>query len=149
VQTGSQRTRGLELGLQGNISRDWKVIGGYAYQDAEVTKATTSAPAGAQVAQVPRNTFSLWNHYRFSQKWRAGLGLIHRTDMFAAIDNRVVLPGYTRADAALFYSLTEKLNVQVNVENIFNTKFYVNADSNDNITPGKPRAARVGLSWTF
>ena len=149
VQTGSQRTKGVEIGLQGNVTRDWKLIGGYAYQDAFVTRATASAAAGARVAQVPRNTFSLWNHYRFSTKWRAGLGLIRRSDMFAAIDNKVVLPGYTRADAAVFYSLTEKLNLQLNVENILNTKFFVNADSNDNITPGQPRAARVGLSWTF
>ena len=149
VQTGSQRTKGVEVGIQGNISRDWKLIGGYAYQDAVVTRATSSAPAGAHVAQVPRHTFSIWNHYRFSQKLRGGLGLIRRADMFASIDNRVVLPGYTRADAAVFYSLTEKLNLQVNLENIFNSKFYVNADSNDNISPGKPRAARVGFSWTF
>ena len=33
----------------------------------------------------------------------AALGVIHRTDMFAAIDNTVTLPGYTRADAAVFF----------------------------------------------
>jgi catecholate siderophore receptor len=149
VQTGSQRTKGFELGLQGNVTRDWKVIGGYAHQDAEVTRATTSAPAGARVAQVPRHTFSLWNNYHISSKWRAGLGLLHRADMFAAIDNRVVLPGYTRADAAVFYSINEKINLQFNLENVLNTRFYVNADGNDNISPGQPRAARIGVNWTF
>src|SRR5262249_19643801 len=75
VQTGSQRTKGLELGVNGNITRDWKMIGGYAYQDASVTSATVSAPLGARVAQVPRNSFSFWNNYRFSTKWRAGVGI--------------------------------------------------------------------------
>jgi catecholate siderophore receptor len=149
VQTGSQRTRGVELGLQGDVTRDWKIIGGYAYQDAVVTSATVSAPAGAHVAQVPRHTFSLWNNYSVSRKWRAGLGLTHRSDMFAAIDNRVILPGYTRADAAVFYLLTERLGVQLNLENLFNTKYFVNANSNDNITPGQPMAARVGVNWRF
>ncbi len=101
VQTGSHRTNGFELSLNGTITRDWKILGGYSYQDAYVTSATASAARGARVAQVPRNTFSLWNNYRFSSKFGGGLGIIHRSDMFAAIDNRVVLPGYTRADAAL------------------------------------------------
>ena len=149
VQTGSQRTNGFEAGLSGTVTRDWSIMGGYSYQDAFVTSATLNAPAGARVAQVPRNTFSLWNHYRFSRKWRAGLGLIHRSDMYAAIDNRVVLPGYLRADAAVFYNFTEKLGLQANVENLFNKKYYVNADSNDNISPGYPRAARVTFNWKF
>ena len=149
VQTGSQRTNGLEAGVSGSVTRDWNIMGGYSYQNAFVTSATVNALAGARVAQVPRNTFSLWNHYRFSRKWRGGLGLIHRSDMYAAIDNRVVLPGYLRADAAVFYNFTEKLGLQANVENLFNKKYYVNADSNDNISPGYPRAARVTFNWKF
>jgi catecholate siderophore receptor len=149
VQTGSQRTNGFEAGLSGSVTRDWNIMGGYSYQNAFVTSATVNAPTGARVAQVPRNTFSLWNHYRFSRKWRAGLGLIHRSDMYAAIDNRVVLPGYLRADAAVFYNFTEKLGLQANMENLFNKKYYVNADSNDNISPGYPRAARVTFNWKF
>jgi catecholate siderophore receptor len=105
VQTGSQRSNGFEIGLSGNFTRDWKLMGGYAYQEARVTSATSAAPRGAQVAQVPRNTFSLWNNYRFTSKWAAGLGIIHRSDMYAAIDNRVILPGYTRADAAVYYTI--------------------------------------------
>ena len=149
VQTGSQRTNGFEVGANGNITRAWKVAGGYSYQDAFVTSATTAALAGAQVAQVPHNTFSLWNNYQILPKLGAGLGILNRTDMFAAIDNTVTLPGYTRADAALFYSITETVRLQVNVENVFNRKYYLNADGNNNITPGFPRAVRVGLVARF
>jgi len=149
VQTGSQRTNGFELGINGNVTRDWKVFGGYAYQDATVTRATTAAARGARVAQVPRNTLSFWNHYRFLTKWGVGVGLIHRSDMFAAIDNRVVLPGYTRADAAVYYSISEKMSVQVNLENLLNKKYFVNADSNDNISPGAPILGRVVFRCRF
>ncbi|MDQ5844426.1 MAG: TonB-dependent siderophore receptor [Acidobacteriota bacterium] len=149
VQTGSQRTSGFELGLNGAITRDWKIAAGYSYQDAHVTSATTAAPRGAGVAQVPRNTMSVWNNYRVSRKLGVGMGIIHRSDMFAAIDNKVVLPGYTRADAAVFYSFNEKLGLQANIENLFGTKYFINADSNDNISPGSPRAVRLGLRWKF
>ncbi|HKO60207.1 MAG TPA: TonB-dependent siderophore receptor [Pyrinomonadaceae bacterium] len=149
VQTGSQRNNGFELSLNGSITRHWKVLGGYTYQDSYVSSATTSAAQGARVAQVPRNTFSLWNNYRFSSKFGGGLGIIHRSDMFAGIDNRVVLPGYTRADAAFYFNATERVSLQANFENVFDTGYFVNAHSNDNISPGAPRSVRVGLNWRF
>jgi len=69
--------------------------------------------------------------------------------MFAAIDNTVVLPSYTRADAAVFFSLTERLRLQANVENLFDRRYYINADGNDNISPGFPRSLRAGLTARF
>ena len=149
VQTGSQRTNGVEIGANGSVTRKWKIAGGYAYQDAFVTSATTPRRAGAQVAQVPHNTFSLWNNYQIHPRLGAGLGILNRSDMFAAIDNTVILPSYTRADAAVFFSLTERMRLQVNVENLFDRKYYINADSNTNISPGFSRAIRVGLIARF
>ena len=57
----------------------------------------------------------------------------------------MTLPGYTRADAAVFYSLTERWRLQANLENLLDKKYYLNADSNTNISPGSPRALRVGF----
>ena len=149
LQTGSQRTNGYELGLNGRITSAWDVAGGYAYQDAFVTSATTAAQPGARVGQVPHHTISLWNHYRFHPRVSTGLGVLYRSDMFATIDNTVTLPGYARADAAVFYMLTNHVRVQANVENVFNKRYYVNADSNTNISPGFPRTLRVGLTTMF
>jgi catecholate siderophore receptor len=149
VQTGSTRTSGYELGLNGSVTRDWRIAGGYAHQDASITSDTIAAHAGARVAQVPRHTFSLWNNYQVSSRLGAGLGIVHRSDMFAAVDNMVTLPGYTRADAAVFFALTEKMRLQANVENLFDGKYYVNADGNNNISPGSPRAIRIGLTARF
>jgi catecholate siderophore receptor len=149
VQTGSQRTNGFEFGINGRVTRAWKIAGGYAHQDAFVTNATAAAQAGARVAQVPRHTFSLWNSYQFMSRVGAGLGIIRRTDMFAAIDDTVVLPGYTRADAAVFFSLSERTRLQMNIENLFDRTYFVNADSNTNISPGSPRAIRVALTAGF
>jgi catecholate siderophore receptor len=69
--------------------------------------------------------------------------------MFAAIDNTVMLPGYTRADAAAFFSLARRVRLQANVENLFDTLYYVNADNNTNISPGFPRTLRIGLTTLF
>lgn len=149
VQTGSQRTNGYEIGLNGVITRAWRLAGGYAYQDAFITSATTAARAGAQVAQVPHHSFSLWNNYQISSRLAAGLGVINREDMFAAVDNTVTLSGYVRADAAVYFALTERLRLQANIENLFDRKYYINADGNNNITPGSSRAIRVALTARF
>jgi catecholate siderophore receptor len=149
VQTGSQRTNGFELGLNGSVTRAWRIAGGYAYQDAYVTSATIAARAGAQVAQVPHHTFSLWNNYQFAPQWGAGVGILRRSDMFAAIDNTVKLDGYTRVDAAVYFSASRQWRVQANVENLFDADYYINADSNTNISPGFSRALRVALTTTF
>jgi len=149
IQTGGTRTNGFEIGLNGNLTRAWSIAGGYAYQDAFISSATTAALAGQQVGQVPHHTFSLWNNYQVTRRVGAGLGILHRSDMFAAVDNTVTLPGYIRADAAVFYSLTERWRLQANLENLFDKKYYLNADSNTNISPGSPRALRVGLTARF
>jgi catecholate siderophore receptor len=149
IQTGSTRTNGFEIGINGSLTHAWSIAGGYAYQDAFISSATTAALAGQQVGQVPHHTFSLWNNYQIRPKLGAGLGLLYRSDMFAAVDNTVTLPGYTRADAAVFYSLTERWRLQANLENLLDKTYYLNADNNTNISPGSPRALRVGLTARF
>jgi catecholate siderophore receptor len=149
IQTGSQRTNGYEVGANGHVAPQWQIAGGYAYQNAFITSATTSAALGATVAQVPHHALSLWNRYQFAPRAGAGLGVIYRSDMFASIDNTVTLPSYVRTDAAVFFSLTPRLRLQANIENLFNASYYVNADSNTNISPGSPRALRVALTTRF
>ncbi|HYJ91467.1 MAG TPA: TonB-dependent siderophore receptor [Pyrinomonadaceae bacterium] len=149
IQTGSQRTNGFEIGFAGSPARRWSLTGGYAYQNAFITNATASAAAGKQVAQVPHHSLSVWNKYQVTRRFAVGLGIIRRTDIFAGVDNTVVLPGYTRADAAVYYSFNERWRLQANVENFLNSRYYLNADSNTNISPGSPRAAKVSLIARF
>ncbi|MFY9476905.1 MAG: TonB-dependent siderophore receptor [Aquabacterium sp.] len=151
-----QRTDGLELTLSGNVTSAWSVVGGYAYTDAKLLADTSAVlRKGATVGQVPKNTFTLWNRYDFNRAWAGGLGVIHRTEMFASTEQsgtgatNTKLPGYTRVDAAAFYTFDEKTRVQLNVENLFDKKYYLNAYNNNNITPGSPRAFRVSLNKSF
>ena len=50
----------------------------------------------------------------------------------------------------LFRSLLRPgTRLQANVENVFDKRYYVNADSNTNISPGFRRALRVGITTAF
>lgn len=146
----AQRTRGLEIGLNGNISSKWSMAGGYAYQDGEITQSiSATALAGAALAQLPTHSLSLWNKYEFSPLIAAALGVISRSDVFTSTDNLVVLPDWTRVDGAVYYNVTSGLRAQVNIENLFGRRYYLNAHSNTNITPGSPRAIRFALTTRF
>lgn len=149
VQTGSQRSKGFELSVTGSVTPDWQVIAGYANQDAYVTSRTAAAPVGAKVALVPRNTVSLWNRYQLVPALGFGLGVIYQDEMYAAIDDTVTLPSFVRCDLAAYYSVTRYLRIQANLENLFDKKYYATAHSNNNITPGSPRAVRVTVATGF
>lgn len=150
ILVDGQRTKGIELGVNGKVTKAWSIMGGYALQKGEI-KATQSATAleGATLAQLPKHSFSLWNRYDFSPIWGVGLGVFSRSDMYASTDNTVRLPGYARLDGAIFYKINKNLRAQLNVENLTNRDYYVNAHSNNNITPGSPRAVRITLTGSF
>jgi len=149
VPTGSQRTRGFELGLMGNVTEAWQIMGGYAYQDAEITSATTNARKGATVPLVPHNTFSLWNKYQLMPRLGAALGIIYQDDMYAAVDNAVTLPSFVRLDAAVYFRISDNLFAQVNVQNLIGDEYYTTAHSNNNITPGTSRVAFMSVTANF
>jgi catecholate siderophore receptor len=142
-----QRTRGVEMSVGGSIAKRWSIVGAYAYQDGEITRSLSpSARAGARLAQLPEHSFSIWNRYDFTPAWGLGAGVIHRDEIYASTDNIVTLPSFTRVDAAVFFTINNHLQAQINIENVFDSEYYAFAHSNTNITPGSPRAIR--LSWT-
>src|SRR3990170_6290744 len=150
VLTGEQRSRGVELGLERSISDNWQVSAGYALQKAKVTESTSACPSGdCEVPLVPRHSFSLWNRYDVSGKLGVGLGLIARSKSYASIGNQVKLPGYVRADAALFYDLPRGVQAQVNVENLFGADYFPTAHNDNNIAPGAPRTVKATVRFGF
>lgn len=145
-----QFTEGVELGLAGRITDRWQVMGGYAWQSGEIT-TTQSATAieGNRLAQLPRHSASLWNRYDFNDSFGAGLGVVYRGEIYANVDNKVALPAFTRVDAAVYWTLSPSLQLQLNVENLGNTRYFASAHSNNNISPGAPRSAWVSLNFRY
>jgi catecholate siderophore receptor len=142
-----QRVQGMELGLSGKLTDAWQFMAGYAWQDSEVR--TPGAQDGNELGQVPENSFSFWNRYDFTPQWGVGLGAIHQDRVYVSTDNTVVLPGFTRFDAAVFYTVSTNMRLQLNVENLFDETYFASAHSNNNIMPASPRAVRVGLDFRF
>lgn len=142
-----QQTRGIEVSLAGEVTESWSVIASYGYLDTEVVASATAAPTEA--ANAPRHTLGLWNKVQITPDFAAAVGVIYQSARFAGTDNTVKLPGFTRVDLALFYDVSEALELQLNVENLFDETYFPNAHSNTNITPGAPLTLKVGLSASF
>jgi catecholate siderophore receptor len=149
VQTGSQRSNGYELGITGRLTPAWEVAGGFARQRAVITSTTAAAKSGTTAPLVPAAALSLWNKYQVAPRFSLAIGLTHQTGMYAAISNTVKLPAFTRVDGGIYLSLSESVGAQLNLENVFNEKYYPLANGNNNITPGSPRSMRVLLTTGF
>ncbi|MEO7712596.1 MAG: TonB-dependent siderophore receptor [Gemmatimonadaceae bacterium] len=146
VQTGAQRSTGAEFGLTGEVTSAWQIAGGFATQRAEITSTTSAAPAGRSVPLVPRRTLSLWNRYQVTSAAGVGLGVVRQASMFASIDNTVTLPAFTRVDGALFVTATPHVRLQLNVENLFDRRYYATSHGNNNILPGAPRSLKLSVT---
>ncbi len=146
VLTGGQRTSGVEVGLTGRLSKKWQAAIGYANTKAEVSSTTLTAPAGRKVAQVPRHQFSLWNRYELTDRLGLGFGLYHQSKQFTTISNVTVLPSFTRLDAAAFFKMNDQFELQLNIENVTDTRYFPAAHNDNNISTGAPINARLTLN---
>lgn len=63
VQTGEVRSRGVELELNGRLSRNWSVIGSYTHLDTEVTRSEIPEELGKPLLFVPRQQAAMWVDY--------------------------------------------------------------------------------------
>ena len=149
VLTGSTRTKGIEAQLAGQITPQWQASLGFVVQEGEIRATTTAAPAGRKLAQLPKFQASAWTRYDVTPTIGFGLGVVHQAKQFATISNAVVLPAFTRVDAATFWDVTERIAIQLNVENLFDTAYYPSAHTDNNIAPGEPISARVGVRVKF
>jgi catecholate siderophore receptor len=151
-----QVTKGFELGLAGKLFDAYSMYGGYTYQNAEITKnqgtEATQILSGTTLGHVPKHIFSLWNKYEINETWSAALGIVSRSDMYAATPTTttaVNLPGYTRLDAAIYANINKQTKLQLNIENLLDKTYYQSAHNNYNIMYGHPLTARATVTYTF
>jgi catecholate siderophore receptor len=143
------KTNGLELQLTGNLTETWSATAGYAWLDGKVLRVDGSGSAGNKTRQTPEHMFSVWNNFQVNRNLAFGLGVTYQDSFFVSEDNSVEVPDYTRVDAGVFYDMSSRVRLQLNIENLFDESYYPDAHSNDNISTGKPLNARLSLRAMF
>lgn len=139
-------TEGFEAQLSGRLTPQWTVNAGYSYLDSTVEGGAFD---GNRTLQTPEHMVSLWNEYQATDNLALALGVTYQDDFFVREDNAVLVPGYTRVDAAAFYDVTDRTRLQLNIENLTDEDYFPDAHSNDNITVGRPLNARLTVRHRF
>ncbi|WP_460419062.1 TonB-dependent siderophore receptor [Pseudomonas sp. microsymbiont 2] len=151
VAAGKARSQGLDLQFSGQLSDAVRVIGAYAYIDAEVTKGDAAVPKGSDLLGIARNSGSLMGVYEFQN------GALRGSDVGAAFNyvgersgqagSRFTLPSYSTVDLLAHYKASEQVTVGLNLNNLFDRKYYERSYNSSWVLPGEPR--NVSLSLTL
>ena len=151
IQTGEQRSQGIELDVSGEILPGWNVTASYAYTDAEVTE-DNDIPVGNRLPNVPEHQASLWTTYEIQdgdfQGLGFGLGLFYIGERQGDINNSFQIDDYLRTDAALYYR-RDQFNAAINIRNLFDITYVTSADEVTSIEFGEPFTIVGSVSWEF
>ncbi|MEH2439657.1 TonB-dependent siderophore receptor [Nostoc sp.] len=152
IQTGEQKSQGIELNIGGEILPGLSIIGGYAYTDASVIKDTNPQLVDNILNNVPKHAFTLWTTYKIAQGdlqgLGFGLGLYYVGDRQGDLANTFELPSYLRTDAAVFYE-RNKFRVALNIRNLFDIDYYASAQRDLAVYLGEPLTLQGTVSWEF
>lgn len=124
VLDGEAQVNGLELTYSGKLSSKWKVYGGYTYMESKLVKTSQAADEGNHMPSTPRNSFNVWSTYELMPKLTVGGGATFVDSRFGNEANSVEVPSYWRYDAMASYALTKNVDLQLNLQNLTDKRYY-------------------------
>lgn len=157
VLAGKQRVDGLELEAAGHLTDRWQIFTGYTLMKSELVRsAFYPAAVGSRLANVPKQTFSLWTTYGLPWGMEIGGGGRYVGSRTASatvpLDPTTGLvkevPGYWAFDAMAEYYLTERIEIQLNLYNLAD-KYYYDQIHPAHIVPGAGRSALLTMRFEF
>lgn len=144
---GKRVMRGLEFEVSGQITDRWRMHAGYSYLDSDIEVGSTVRDDGIFLL-MPRHTFSLWSTYDVTSNFVVGAGINAMSSIESSQGVRGA--GYATIDAMVSYQVTDRLQLQLNVDNLANRKYYTRVGSFNTFNiPGKERTAKANISYRF
>lgn len=130
---GEAEVNGFELSFAGQITDRWNVFGGYTYLDAKQTKEGTdtdlnqfgaAGTEGKQLPGVARQSASIWSTYQVLDDLTLGGGAFFMDKVYANPGNTGHIPSYVRWDAMAKYDINKNLDLQLNVQNLTDERYF-------------------------
>lgn len=157
---GEQRVQGAEFGVTGRISQQWNVYANYTFLDSETLKAANTpggaAREGQALANTPPRSFNLWTTYELPAGWRLGYGARYASERNVTASTKAKLDAYWVQNAMVGYKVSDELDLQLNVNNIFDKDYVLNvrqqvgaAARSSAIEYGDARAAILSATYAF
>jgi len=154
IAAGEVRSRGLDMQFSGQLTEQLRIIGAYAFIDAEVTKDNRGLK-GNKILGVAKHSASLLAVYEFDGGSSIGASTTHfakrpgETSRPSGVNNDFYLPAYTTFDLLGRWQVNQDLSFNFNLDNLFNRTYYERSVSRSWVVPGEPRNLTVGVSFKF
>ena len=105
-----------------------------------------------RLQNAPEHAASAWTSYEIQDGALEGLGLglgvYFQGDRNGDLFTPFTLPSYVRTDASLFYR-RESFRAQLNVQNLFDVRYFEGARDQFRVTPGAPVTLFGTVGWEF
>lgn len=159
--TGSLRVKGVEIGLQGNITPQFTVQAGISWLNSEILKSVTAASIGKPLANFANRTASIQGKYQFTDAFAFGAAARYESDRCggqpdtaAGFDtlNRCTqpIPSFAVYDLFATYRVNKNLDLRVNVQNVGNKDYYTAGyRAGFFVYKGDARSTRVTVNYEF
>jgi iron complex outermembrane receptor protein len=137
-QVGESKSKGVELEVNSDVTKNLSLTASYTYTDVRVTKDVPgSLFEGHQMTGVPRNMANTWATYRFLDGPLSGLrlggGVRYFDNTFAytapTLYGKLKTGDVTLVDALVGYDFDKHWSLDVNARNLFD-KEYVSGCNN-------------------
>lgn len=160
-QSGKALSKGVELDIRGQLTKEFQIMGNYTYNQTEVKSSSIASEIGQSLPGAPENMASMWLKYVFSKTALKGLGFgagVYYVDS-RRMDNSIGKdsggnalwghwPSYTTVNAAVYYHIG-KMKMAVNVNNVFDTYYFLGGFDYTRGFPGAPRNVMVSAGYSF
>ena len=150
---GKARSQGFDLQVAGQVTDAVRVIGAFAYIDAEVTEGDKVIPTGSRILGVAKHSGSLLGVYAFQDGRLRGSDLgaafTYVGDRSGEAGSDFELPAYHTVDLLAHYKASDNVTVGLNLNNVFDEKYFERSYSNYWVNPGEPRNFTVSLTLTL
>ena len=153
IQTGIQRSRGLEVEWQGRLAPDWRLTAQGTWLDARIIQDNLYTP-GNRLPYAPRDRASAWLSHSFvtegDARWSTSGGIVYQGERYADFANSTQIPAYTRFDMGASYK-EKSWSTTLALENAANRRYYASGVENRPavIYPGAPRTLSLKMAYNF
>jgi catecholate siderophore receptor len=142
ILAGTARSQGVEVQAQGYVTSGWLVLAGFTYMDASIL-SSPNGDRGSQLQNAPRENLRVFSAFDLTTNLTIGASVDYSSSRVpgTVVDPngfRQQVPGYWSASALLRYRVARRINLQLNVDNITDKRFYDGLDDNHvNVSAGR------------
>ncbi len=153
TNAGSSKVDGFEIGLTGHLTDQWEMAIGYSYLDSELEDAGYSSgtvvKTGGPIPFVAKNSANVWTTYQVLPQLSLGAGVQYRDKVYTNANQDRVLPTFTIYNAMAKYNVNENVDLQLNINNISDKRYFTSAHARHYANEGDGRNAVLAVNFKY